>query len=84
MKYKYNRGDIIKVNHTFTKETSFWAIVLDVTPNYYVTNNKTIAYKRMDNNKCSFCSDSYIIEVIPPIPRQAPIDESIGEQRHSI
>jgi hypothetical protein len=76
----YKKGDIIKVK--YLKETPFWATIVDITDfyGYY----ETIAYKRLDNNECSFIGANYITEVIPPIPRQAPVNESIGEQRHSI
>jgi hypothetical protein len=76
----YEKGDIIKVK--YLEETPFWATIIDITDfyGYY----ETIAYKRLDNNECSFIGANYIIEVIPPIPRKASIDESIGEQRQSI
>jgi len=82
MTHEYKKGDIIKINEDFNEESPFWATIIDITDfyGYY----ETIAYKRLDNNNCSFIGANYIIEVIPPIPRQAPIDSSMGEQRHSI
>jgi len=80
MEHGYKKGDIIKIK--FLEETPFWATIVDITDFYGY--HETIAYKRLDNNDCSFIGANYIIEVIPPIPRQAPIDSSMGEQRHSI
>jgi hypothetical protein len=46
----YNKGDIIKINHTYTGTPCFWAVVIGITPNYFLSESKIIAYKRMDNN----------------------------------
>lgn len=80
MKHEYKKGDIIKIK--YQREIPFWATIIDITDfyGYY----ETIACKRLDNNQVSFIGANYITKVINPIPRQAPIDSSMGEQRHSI
>jgi len=82
MKHEYKKGDIIKINEDFNEEIPFWATITDIIDfyGYY----ETIAYKRLDDNNCSVVGANYIIEVIPTIPRQAPIDECIGGQTNSI
>jgi len=79
---EYKKGDIIKINEDFNEESPFWATIIDIKDfyGYY----ETIAYKRLDNNNCSFIGANSIIELINPIPHQAPTDEYIGEQRQSI